>query len=202
MKTLKMYAFLGTVIAALIFSDCSKDDDLDQSFYNSSSKQSSENLTGDELEGLLYMAEKQKLQRDVYLGMYERALNPIFNELYQTDGNNFEMVSETIEFYGQKNPVLNKAVGEFKRQEIQAIYDEFKSTAFNDVIDMLDFSIKMEESTALEIRSYMTIVKGNADLSQMYTELLACSYEQIAVLDNELNWNRFDTALLPAEREH
>ena len=79
---------MGTVIAAMIFSGCSKDDDLDQSFYDASSKQSSESLTGQELEGLLYMAEKQKLQRDVYMGMYERTLNPVFNELYLTDRNN------------------------------------------------------------------------------------------------------------------
>lgn len=186
MKTLKLYAFLGTVIAAMIFSGCSKDDDLDQSFYDASSKQSSESLTGQELEGLLYMAEKQKLQRDIYMGMYEKTLNPVFNELYLTDRNNFELVSETIEFYGQKNPVLNKGVGDFKRSEIQAVYDEFNSTVYTDLIEMLDFAIKMEHGTASEVRSFMSEVNGNENISRMYTELLSDLYKQLDILNSEL----------------
>jgi hypothetical protein len=148
------------------------------------------------------MVEKQKLQRDIYLKMYERSNNEVFHNLYLADGHSFEMVSETIEFYGQRNPVQNKGIGDFKRAEIQAIYDEFESTAFADLTDMLDFSLRMEEGSTSEIRSYMSVVNGNADLSQLYTELLSVSYEQIAVLDNELNWNRFETALLPGEKEH
>lgn len=186
MKTLKLYAFLGTVIAAMILSGCSKEDDLDQSFYDASSKQSSESLTGQELEGLLYMAEKQKLQRDVYAGMYERTYSPIFNELYLADRNNFELVSGIIESYGQKNPVLNKGVGDFKRVEIQAIYDEFNSTTFSNQIELLNFAVKMEHGTATEIRAFMSEVNGNEDISQLYTELLSGLYDQLDVLNSEL----------------
>ncbi len=202
MKTLKLYAFLGTVIAAMIFSGCSKNDDLDQSFYDASSKQSSESLTAAELDGLLFMAEKQKLQRDVYMGMYERNPAPIFNELYLADRKNLEMVSEIIEAYGQKNPALNKGIGDFKRAEIQAIYDEFITSVDNDLIEMLTFALEMENGTAAEIRSFMSEVDGNPDISQLYSELLYGSDTQLDALDEKLKEYTIGIQPLPITGEN
>lgn len=186
MKTLKLYAFLGTVAAALILSGCSKNDDLDQSFYNASSKHPSESLTGQELQGLLYMAEKQKLHRDVYMAMDERTAIPLFNELYLGDAKNFDLISATIEAYGQENPVLNRGVGDFRRAEVQALYDEFINTVNNDLIEMLTFAVRMEEGTLEDIRNFMEQVDGNPDIRQLYTELLTGSYAQLDALDAEM----------------
>lgn len=195
MKTLKLYAFLGTVAAVIIFSGCTKDDDQELSFYNASSKQPSENLSGQELQGLIYIVEIQKLQRDIYMALDERNINPIFNELYLADAKSLDEISATIEAYGQENPVLDRNVGDFRRTEVQALYDEFTYTVNNNLIEMLTFAVRMEEGTVDDISEFMEQVDGNEDIRQLYTDLLTGSYIQLNALNDEIKKTR--TGIMP-----
>ena len=201
MKTLKLYAFLGTVVAAMIFAGCSKNDDLDQSFYDASSKHPSESLSGQELQGLLYMAEKQKLHRDVYMAMDERTANPIFNELYLSAAKNMDLITATIENFGQVCPVSKKGVGDFIHAEVQNVYDEFTNSVNDNLIDLLSFALRMEERTVEDIQDFLEQEEGNADIRQLYTELLTDSYSHLDVLNKEIKRIRKGIVQIPVVDE-
>ncbi len=182
MKTLKFYAFLGTIVAALILSGCSKENDLDQPNYGSSS----ENLSGQELEGLTLLVEKHKLHKDVYFTLFEKTNNPLFDNLYHSDAQLFDLLSNKIADYGQINPVGKMGVGEFRSLEIQNLYDEFLKTFETGMIQTLTFAIEMEEGTSEDIQNCLAQIEGNGDIALLYTDLLTESISQLDALVSEL----------------
>ena len=181
MKTLKFYALLGLTVAAIILSSCSKENDLDQPNYGSSS----ENLSGQELEGLTLLVEKHKLHMDVYFTIFEKTNNPVFEKLYQSDAQLYNMLSDKIEDYSQINPVGKMGVGEFRQAEIQNLYSEFLATFDKGMVETLTFAIEMEEVTSEEIQYHLDLIEGNGDIVLLYTDLLTRSMSQMDALLSE-----------------
>jgi len=201
MKTLKLYAFLGTVVAALLLSSCSKDEDLDQSFQNTSSKHSSEILSSQELKGLIFMAEKQKLHRDIYSAIANKTVNPLFNELSLSEAKNMDLITATIEDFGQVSPVSKKGVGDFIQAEVQDVYDEFINSVNDNVIDQLSFALRMEERAVADIQDLLEQGEGSEDIRQLYTELLTDSYSHLDVLNKEIKRIRKGIVQIPVVDE-
>ena len=151
MKTLKFYALLGIAVAAIILSGCSKENDLDQPNYGSSSENSSQVLSDQELEGLMMLVEKQKLHRDVYFSISEKMDNSMFNELYLTDEKFLDLLSAKLDDYNQINPIMKNGVGVFINPEIQNLYDEFIKTFEIDMIRTLTLAIHVKQTQTVEM---------------------------------------------------
>lgn len=180
MKTLKFYAFIGTVLAAFILLGCAKEDDLTQT------DSTQQNLSGQELDGLISLVEKQKLHRDVYLTLFNATNKPLFNELYQTDENMYMLLTDQIEDYGFKNPVLYFGIGEFRNPDIQNVYDDFQTAISSGIYQALEFAILMEESNAEEVNQYLGCIEDCQEIFCLCTDLLKVSYDQIEILESEM----------------
>lgn len=183
MKTIKLNTALSILIAVIILSSCSKSDDPDKSFNNSSSLNSSENLSGQELEGLVFLAEKQKLHRDFYLTTFVNTENKLIEKLYISDRQSLDLISAMLEKYGEEKSILNLDVGTFRLYEIQMEYDVSIQSNEKGIDQILTTAIQLEKSMMNDIRMYMDQVDGNDDIVLMYNNLLTELYNQLELLE-------------------
>lgn len=186
MKTLKLNTVMSMLIAAIILTSCSKSDDLDQSYFNDDSKNLSENLSGQELEGLVFLTEKQKLHRDFYLTTFDNTKNKLFEQLYLSDQQSMDLISAVLAKYGEEKSILNLGVGDFILADIQHEYDESIQSNAKGLDQILATAIQMEKNMSNDIQMYMDQVVGNDDIILLYNDLLTELYRQLEILEAKI----------------
>ena len=62
-------------------------------------------LSTEEINGILFMREEEKLARDVYAKLYEIHGLPVFRHLSMSQQTHMDALAELIEKYGLKDPV-------------------------------------------------------------------------------------------------
>lgn len=197
MKTLKFYAAIGTLIMAMAFAGCSKDE-VDTPFY-SASNGTSKDLSADEKEGLLSLLELQKMQVDVYSVMADRIQQPVFNDLAEQDAKLMELLAVKVDKYGLDNPITGKAAGEFEDEAVQNKYNAFIRTTNFGWNEMIAYATDMEEELIDVIQEQKTKISGNMDIVQLYEEILQQSVSDLNALNEE--WENYSHIYAPKD-EH
>lgn len=126
-------------------------------------------LTAEEEEWILYMAEEEKLARDVYLYYYDRWGSRVFSNIAASEQTHMDSIDLLIERYGLKDPVLNER-GDFTNQDLQAAYNDLISSGSVSEIDALNNSAYIEE---LDITDLDKTIAGTdkQDLVLVYNNL-------------------------------
>ena len=186
MKTLKLNTVMSMLIVATIWTSCSKSDDLDQSFFNDDSKNSSENLSGQELQGLVFLAEKQKLHRDFYLTTFDITKNKLFEQLYLSDQQSMDLISAMLEKYGEEKLILNLSTGDFILADIQHEYDVSIQSNEKGLDQTLATAIQLEKNMSNDIQMYLDQVVGNDDIVLLYNDMLTELYSQLEILEAKI----------------
>ena len=81
-------------------------------------------LTAQEVDGLAFMREEEKLARDVYLTLYDQWNMPVFQNIAGSESTHMDAVLTILDRYGLEDPSAEKAVGEFTNPDLQALYDQ------------------------------------------------------------------------------
>jgi hypothetical protein len=131
-------------------------------------------LTADEVEGILYMREEEKLAHDVYLELYQVWGLPIFQNIASSEATHTEAVRSLIERYALQDPALGQEPGQFTNDALQALYDELiqqgsqslesalRVGAAIEEIDLLDLDERLAETDKADIRMvYENLAKGS-----------------------------------------
>lgn len=187
MKTLNYFAIIGLFAGSMILVSCSKDEVADPFYTGSSSN--TKVLSPIEKEGLLSLAEFQKMHLDVYTQLAEKSTNPLFVEFGRDEEILLDLLSIRIDKYGLFNPLINNGPGEYEDSRIQAIYDEFVSSNYTGDYQMLIYAKQMEEELISEIGVHMPNVTGNTDIINLYTDLNANCITTLDVIVSELKAN-------------
>jgi len=185
MKTLKMYALMGTVIAAIFLVSCSKDE-ADDTFYSAPANVVSNDFSDQEKAGLILLVEKEKLHRDVYMAMANNCQLPLVGELCSCDENYMNLLSIKIDKYGLTNPLVGKEAGEYHDTNVQAVYDDFIENCGTGQYSMMQFAKLMEENDLDIIYEQLEIIEGNTDVMQLYVGLKDASVKQLNSIKDEL----------------
>ena len=186
MKTIKFNTFLGLILATVILTSCSKSDDLDQSFYDADSKSSSKNLSSQELQGLIFLADKQKLHRDFYLTSFDNTDNELFKQLYLSDQHSMDLISTVLEKYGEEKTILNLGVGDYILADTQHEYDQSIQSNIKGVDQIIATAIQLEKNMSNDIQMYMDKVVGNDDIVLLYNDLLTELYSKLTMLEAKI----------------
>lgn len=186
MKTIKLNIVLSVIIATVVITSCSKSDDLDQSFYDANSKDFSENLSGPELQGLIFLGDKQKLHRDFYLASYRNTNNELFEQLYLTDQHLMDLIVSLLDKYGENKTLINLGVGDFLLEDTQVEYDMSVQSNDKGVEQTIATAIQMEKVMLDNIQMYMDLVEGNEDIVELYTNMLTELYSKLYILEAKI----------------
>jgi len=121
-------------------------------------------LTPEEVEGLVFMREEEKLARDVYLTLAEQWDVPIFLNIAASEQTHMNAIYTLLVRYDVPDPVAGMEVGEFATEEFQTLYAALVASggeslagaltagATIEEIDIIDLVEKLEDATHRAIR--------------------------------------------------
>ncbi|WP_457752916.1 DUF2202 domain-containing protein [Thermococcus sp.] len=131
-----------------------------------------EELTQDEIDGILWMREEEKLARDVYLTLYEKwGLQIFYNIAMRSEQTHMDMVLALIEKYNLTDPVGDNGIGEFTNPEIQALYDKLVAEGSKSVEDAIKVGALIEEVDIKDLEEWLA-KSDNEDIKFVYENLM------------------------------
>lgn len=141
-------------------------------------------LTQEEIDGILFMREEEKLAHDVYVQFYDLYAHKIFLNISESEQRHTEAVLRLINFYGLED-TAKAGIGEFKNEELQELYDLLMSMGTN-LISALEVGVIIEETDIEDITALMeqTEVKN---ILQVYGNLLNGSQNHLKSFESVLD---------------
>ncbi len=109
-------------------------------------------LTQEEIDGLLYMVEEEKLAHDVYVTLYEKWGLQIFNNIADSETTHVNAVRTLLEKYNITDPTKDEPVGVFTNPDIQALYNQLVEQGSKSVIDALKVGALIEETDIIDLQ--------------------------------------------------
>jgi hypothetical protein len=128
-------------------------------------------LTDVEIESLLYMREEEKLARDVYLTLHETWGTPIFSNIAGSEQAHMDAVAYLLTSFGLEDPAVDKAVGEFDNQELQALYGQLVGRGQESLEDALLVGGLIEEIDIKDLQENIEKI-DNPSIIQVFKNLL------------------------------
>ncbi len=128
-------------------------------------------LTGEEIDGLLYMIEEEKLARDEYLMLDGQWDLRVFQNISRAEQTHMDAVASVLTLYNLDIPVSENVIGDFTNPELQTLYDELFATGSQSIADALRVGIAIEEIDILDLKEYVDDT-DEAGIRQLYTNLL------------------------------
>lgn len=135
-------------------------------------------LTQDEINGLLYVREEEKLAHDVYFVMYQTWGLNIFQNIANSEQAHTDAIKTLLDTYGLPDPVAGNALGEFTNPDLQALYDQLVAQGSQSLSEALKVGAAIEEIDILDLEDHLA-QSENVNLQQVYTTLKNGSYNHL-----------------------
>jgi hypothetical protein len=145
--------------------------------------QPSRGLTAPEKEGLLYMAEEEKLAGDVYLALNEKWSLRVFENIGKAERTHEAAVKTLLERYSLPDPT--KMAGEFSNETLQGLYDDLVSRGSASAKDALQVGAAIEEIDILDLEERM-VQTDREDILLVYANLKRGSENHLRAFVNNL----------------
>ncbi len=143
-------------------------------------------LTKEEIDGLLLMREEEKLARDVYLALYEKWNLSTFYEIGQgSEAAHMDAIKMLLDRYGLEDPIGEDISGVFVNEELQKAYDELIEKGNKSIEDAILAGAYIEE---LDIYDLERLIKetDNDDIKIVYQNLLKGSRNHLRAFNRQL----------------
>lgn len=127
-------------------------------------------LTEEEVQGILYVREEEKLARDVYITLYERWGLPIFQNITRSEETHMAAVEPLIDRYGLQDPVAGNDVGVFVDQTLQEKHDELVQQGNESLAGALLAGAEIEELDLVDLEERIAQT-DNEDIKLVYENL-------------------------------
>ena len=149
------------------------------------SAEQSQELTAEELDGLLYMREEEKFARDVYLTLDSYFDTNIFGNIASAEQKHMDSVKNLINKYGLTDPIENEDdIGSFTVLKFSEFYDNSTS---NDVTieEAIRTGIEIEETDIIDIQEFINET-NNTEIRNVYENLLRGSRNHLRAFVRQL----------------
>ena len=159
-------------------------------------------LTSDEIAGLQFMVEEEKLARDVYLALGQTWNAAIFQSIAASEQSHMDALRALLTRYGISDPSAGLAAGQFVNPELQALYHSLVAQGGRSLADALKVGALIEE---IDIRDLQARLAGTAaaDIRLVYENLMAGSANHLraftTALQNQTGETYVPQALSTAE---
>lgn len=104
-----------------------------------------EDLSAEEIAGLLYMREEEKLAHDVYVALFNVWGAQVFANIAESETEHTEAVRQLILSHGLPDPAATTAPGVFVNPDLQALYDKLVAMGQTSLNDALAVGCLIEE---------------------------------------------------------
>jgi hypothetical protein len=142
-------------------------------------------LTADEIAGLQFMREEEKLAHDVYVTFYQQYGLAIFNNIASSEATHMAAVKTLLDRYGIADPAAGQTIGVFTNPDLQAMYNQLVTQGRTSLTAALKVGGAIEE---IDIRDLQMHVTGttHTDIRSVYNNLLNGSYNHLRAFASTL----------------
>ena len=137
---------------------------------NSSKSGSSDPVSEEEIEYLMYMREEEKLARDVYLTMYAKWKTHVFANIAESEELHTLAVKSKIDKYGLTDPVDNDDVGIFVNKKLAKLYETLIDQGNQSEMDALWVGAAIEEIDMIDLQEAIDAA-DHPDIARTYQSL-------------------------------
>jgi len=184
---LLLAAFLSTAYAAdqnlLNVSDSYTSELNDSALGLALAGQPSGDLTASEKDGLLFMAEEEKLAGDVYQALNEKWNLRVFNNIGKAERTHEAAIKTLLTRYSLPDPT--RGAGVFSNDTMQVLYDDLVSRGSASARDALQVGAAVEEIDILDLKERMAQT-DKADILMVYANLEKGSENHLRAFVNNL----------------
>ena len=156
-------------------------------------KGSATDLTADEVEGLKYVREEEKMARDVYLFLSQKFKKPIFKNIKNSEQVHMDKVLCLLIHFNVEDPASDE-IGEFTNYHIQELYDYLIDLGSNNIIDALTAGAIIEDYDIKDINDWMEET-DNETIEKVFTNIVCGSGNHIISFSDLLDG--YDTEYTP-----
>lgn len=129
-----------------------------------------EELTQEEIDGLLLMREEEKLARDVYLELYDIFGQQIFSNIAQSEQTHTNAIKSLLDKYDLDDPVISDERGVFTNQELETLYNQLVEQGSVSLLDALKVGATIEDLDIKDLQE-LNEITDNQDISEVYNNL-------------------------------
>lgn len=105
----------------------------------------------EEIAGLLFMREEEKLAHDVYTKMFDQYGLQIFTNIAASELKHTDAIKMLLDRFGLEDPVGDNGPGEFSNEELQTLYNDLIESGSQSVTDALLAGLAIEEIDILDL---------------------------------------------------
>lgn len=142
-------------------------------------------LSADEIAGLKFMREEEKLAHDVYVAMYALWDHNTFENIAESETTHTEAILALLDKYGVDDPAAGKPAGVFEDPELQALYDTLVAAGRASLIEGLKVGALIEETDIQDIEQRKAVT-DEVDILRVYDSLLCGSRNHLRAFDKAL----------------
>jgi hypothetical protein len=143
-------------------------------------------LSEQEIDGLMYMREEEKLAHDVYVVLYDVWGQRVFDNISNSEQTHTEAVLELINRYALTDPAAGNEIGVFTDTTLQSLNDTLVASGSSSLIDALMVGAAIEEIDMIDINRYIDQVEDNDDIVLVYENLLKGSRNHLRAFVSNL----------------
>jgi hypothetical protein len=142
-------------------------------------------LSAEEIAGLKFMREEEKLAHDVYVALYGIWGDNIFNQISLSETTHTEAVLALLVKYGIDDPAAGNPAGVFTDPALQTLYNTLMSMGSATQIDALKVGALIEETDIRDIEAQKAVT-DEADILTVYSSLLCGSQNHLRSFNSKL----------------
>lgn len=189
-----MAATLGGVAVAPLLTACGGGDDTltdaslssDAATATGVGSVTEEDLSAEEVAGLLFMREEEKLAHDVYVALFNVWGAQVFANIAESETEHTEAIRQLILSHSLPDPAATTAPGVFVNTELQALYDQLVAMGQPSLIEALKVGCLIEEKDIQDINDKKKLVIDEPDIVQVYDHLLCGSRNHLRAFNDNL----------------
>lgn len=146
-----------------------------------------QSLSQEEIDGLLFMREEEKVARDSYITLGESWGLVIFDNIAFSEQSHMDALEKLLVQYGIPDPVI-PGVGEFTDHELQELYDVLMAWGLQSQMDGLYVGAAIEETDIIDIQHEIELAR-HEDIITTYERLMCGSRNHLRAFVRQIEAN-------------
>ena len=146
-----------------------------------------EALSQDEMDGLFFMREEEKLAHDVYVALFGMWDRQVFDNISASELTHTEAVLVLLDKYELGDPAASSGAGEFVNTDLQALYAAFVETGEGSMLDALRVGAAIEEVDIIDLQNQLDTSVDNQDIELVYQNLMKGSRNHLRAFVRNLS---------------
>jgi len=142
-------------------------------------------IADNDLDGLKFMREEEKLARDVYISLFAMYDNQVFNNISNAEQRHMDELLILLDKYDIEDPSLEEA-GKFSNEILQQLYDDLMAKGSISEVDALLVGATIEDVDIRDLDDFISKTE-NEELIRVYDFLNCGSRQHMRAFISRLN---------------